>query len=66
VITAGIDAGAATTKVVITRGREIVGYKVSPTAFDFLTAAEETYHDLLETLKIGRDEVGTICTTGIW
>jgi len=64
VITAGIDAGAATTKVVLIRGREIVGYRVTSTAFNFLTAAEKTFTELLEGSDIERSEVEQITATG--
>ncbi len=63
-ITAGIDAGAATTKVVLLRDREIVGYRITGTAFDFLTAAEEMYSGILSSSDIRREEVGKVYATG--
>jgi predicted CoA-substrate-specific enzyme activase len=63
-ITAGIDAGAATTKVLLFRDREIVGYRIAGTAFDFLTAARHMFDELLAGCDIGREEVGNVCATG--
>jgi (R)-2-hydroxyacyl-CoA dehydratese activating ATPase len=64
VITAGIDAGAATTKVVLLKDRAIVGYRVAGTAFDFLTAAGTIYTELLDCSHIKRGEVARIAATG--
>jgi len=63
-ITAGIDAGAATTKVVLLRDREIVGYRITDTAFDFLTAAEKMLSGLLSSSDIRREEINKIYATG--
>ena len=63
-ITAGIDAGAATTKAVLMRDREIVGYRISGTAFDFLTSAEKIYSELLLASHINKDEVDRVFSTG--
>jgi predicted CoA-substrate-specific enzyme activase len=64
VITVGIDAGAATTKVVLLRDMEIAGYRISGTAFDFLTAAENLFEELIDASGIDRDEVGKVYATG--
>lgn len=63
-ITAGIDAGAATTKVVLMRGRETMGYRISGTGFDFLTSAVETYHELLLASDIEKNDVEKVYATG--
>jgi predicted CoA-substrate-specific enzyme activase len=63
-ITAGIDAGAATTKVVLLRDRDILGYRVTSTAFDFLTAAEKIYDEVLERSAIDAAGVERIYATG--
>ncbi|HMA04562.1 MAG TPA: acyl-CoA dehydratase activase [Methanomicrobiales archaeon] len=63
-ITAGIDAGAATTKVVLLRGSEIAGYRIENTRYDFLTVAEAAFRDLLSDSQIGRDEVRGVWATG--
>jgi (R)-2-hydroxyacyl-CoA dehydratese activating ATPase len=64
VITAGIDAGAATTKVVLLRDRDILGYQVTSTAFDFKDAAEKIYGEVLEQSGIGTTDVERIFATG--
>jgi len=64
VISAGIDAGAATTKVLLLQDREIKGYRIAGTAFDFLTSAENMFVELLATLNIGREEIGKVYATG--
>jgi predicted CoA-substrate-specific enzyme activase len=64
VITAGIDAGAATTKVLLFRDREILGYRINGTAFDFLTAARNMFDELLRSCDIQREDVGNVYATG--
>jgi len=64
VITAGIDAGAATTKALLFRDREIVGYRIGITAFDFLTAARNMFDELLASCDIRKEEVLKIYATG--
>ncbi len=63
-ISAGIDAGAATTKVLLLRDREIIGYRIGGTAFDFLTAARNMFDELLAYGSIAREDIGNICATG--
>ena len=63
-ITAGIDAGAATTKALLFRDREIIGYRIGGTAFDFLTAARNMFDELLASCDIRREEVGNVYATG--
>ena len=63
-ITAGIDAGAATTKVVLLRDQEIVGYRITGTAFDFLASAMEMFSGLLASSALRREEVGKVYATG--
>ncbi len=63
-ITAGIDAGAATTKAVLFDRDEILCSRVAGTAFDFLAAAEKIYRELLSDMALGPGEVGTIFATG--
>jgi len=63
-MTAGIDAGAATTKVLLFQDREIIGYRIAGTAFDFLTAARTMFDELLASCDIRRDDVGKVYATG--
>jgi len=64
VISAGIDAGAATTKVLLLKDREIMGYRIAGTAFDFLTASGNMFDELLASMNIGREEIGKVYATG--
>ncbi|CAG0970573.1 2-hydroxyisocaproyl-CoA dehydratase activator [Methanosarcinales archaeon] len=63
-ISIGIDAGAATTKVVVLRDNEIAGYAIIPTGFDFRQAGEAAYREVLSNCGIGESEVGKILATG--
>ncbi len=63
-ISAGIDAGAATTKVLLLKDREIMGYRIAGTAFDFLTASGNMFDELLVSIHIGREEIGKVYATG--
>ncbi len=63
-ISAGIDAGAATTKVLLFEEREIVGYRIAGTAFDFLTAAGKMFDELLADHGHRRQDVGSVYATG--
>lgn len=63
-ISAGIDAGAATTKVLLFQDMEIRGYRIAGTAFDFVTAAGNMFDSLLASCNIGREEVGNVYATG--
>jgi len=64
VITAGIDAGAATTKAVLLREREILGYRIAGTGFDFLSTANELFTELVTASGLHRDEISGVCATG--
>jgi predicted CoA-substrate-specific enzyme activase len=64
VITVGIDAGAATTKAVLLIDKEIAGYRISSTAFDFLTAAKSLFDDLIVASHIDRKQVEMVYATG--
>lgn len=63
-ITAGIDAGAATTKVLLLEDRDIRGYRIAGTAFDFLTAAGTMLDEELVEHDLGRQDVGSVYATG--
>ena len=43
---------------------EIVGYRISNTAFDFLTTADKIYNELLLASNIDKDDVNKIYATG--
>lgn len=63
-ITAGIDAGAATTKAVLLCDREILGYRVADTGFDFSTTARDLYSALVADAGIAPREISGTCATG--
>ena len=49
---------------VLIRETEIVGYRISNTAFDFLTTADKIYNELLLASNIDKDDVNKIYATG--
>jgi len=64
VISVGIDAGAATTKVLLFQDGEIMGYRIASTAFDFVTAAGKMFEAILASCNIGKKQVGNVYATG--
>jgi predicted CoA-substrate-specific enzyme activase len=63
-ITMGIDAGAATTKAVLLQGEKIRGFRITETAFDFVSAAQHVFDETLSEACTPAGEVKTICATG--
>lgn len=63
-IVAGLDAGHVTTKAVIMKGPEILGYGSSPTAFDVVGASFSALSDAMN--KAGVTEVSAMVGTGIY
>jgi predicted CoA-substrate-specific enzyme activase len=63
-IAVGIDAGSATTKAVLVKDGKMEGYVIHPTAFDFLSAAEKAYTDLLAVNGIDKKDVSGVFGTG--
>jgi predicted CoA-substrate-specific enzyme activase len=63
-ISVGIDAGAATTKAVLLCEKEIAGYTIIPTGFDFRKAGEVAYREVLSKCSVGESAVGKILATG--
>ncbi|HEY9204499.1 MAG TPA: acyl-CoA dehydratase activase [Candidatus Methanoperedens sp.] len=63
-ISIGIDAGAATTKAVLLREKEIAGYTILPTGFDFIKAGETAYREVLSKCGMCDSGVGKIVATG--
>ncbi len=64
VITAGIDAGAKNTKVVILRDGEVVGRGMNLTGFDQSEAVEKAFVMALEEAGLARDQVNRTVATG--
>jgi len=65
-ILAGLDVGHVTTKTVIMRGQEILGYSAVPTGFDVVAAAQTALNHALDTVGVSRGELAGIVATGIF
>ena len=63
-ITAGIDCGAKTTKVIILKDGTIIGKDEVPTGFDRAHAAEECLNKAVRAAGIARRDIQRICGTG--
>jgi (R)-2-hydroxyacyl-CoA dehydratese activating ATPase len=63
---AGLDAGHVTTKAVLVRGQDILGYATVPTGFGAVAAAEAALKDVLGTAGVQRGELAGIVATGIF
>jgi predicted CoA-substrate-specific enzyme activase len=63
-ISVGIDAGSATTKAVLVIDGKIISHNIRPTAFDFLSAAEKAYMDVLAKAGVDEKDVDRVCATG--
>ena len=65
-ILAGLDVGHVTTKAVLMRGQEILGYSTVPTGFDAVAAAETALNHALDNVGVSRNELAGIVATGIF
>jgi predicted CoA-substrate-specific enzyme activase len=65
-ILAGLDAGHITTKAMLMKGQEILGYDTEPTGFDVVAAAQAALHHALDNAGISSDEIAGIVATGIF
>jgi len=65
-ILAGLDAGHVTTKAIIIKGSEILGYCMVPTGFDVAAAAQTALNDALNKAGMSHGELGGIAATGIF
>jgi benzoyl-CoA reductase subunit D len=63
-ITAGIDAGAKNTKVVILQDGQVIGRGTNPTGFDQAVAVEKALAMALEAASLSRDQVARVLATG--
>ena len=63
-ITAGIDVGSVTTKVVLMDGDKIIGYHLVPTKADPNLAAKTSLEESLKVAGISQDKIGFTCSTG--
>lgn len=64
-ITAGIDMGAKTTKVVIFQDGKILGRGLAPTGFEQKEAAQQALNKALSQASLAQEEIGRIFTTGV-
>ena len=63
-ISVGIDSGSATTKAVLINCNHIAAQVVLPTAFDFLSASEKAYKNVLANSGIAEEDVNSVYATG--
>ncbi len=63
-ITAGIDMGAKTIKVVIVKDNKIVARSMNPTGFEPVETAEKTLQEAIKQAGILRGDIKKIFTTG--
>lgn len=63
-ISVGIDAGSATTKAVLVNGDKNIIHTIRPTGFDFMSAAEIAYKDVLAHAGIDKKDVEHVYSTG--
>jgi benzoyl-CoA reductase subunit D len=63
-ITAGIDVGAKTLKVIILDGDKILGRSIVPTGFEQAQAAEEVYDEALKSSGLSKEDLKHITATG--
>src|SRR5665647_1380235 len=63
-ISVGIDSGSVTTKAVLVNDGRIAAQVVLPTAFDFLSAAEKAYKNVLAIAGVEEDNVKGVYATG--
>lgn len=64
-ITAGIDMGAKTTKVVILQNGRILGRGLAPTGFEQKQAAEQAFNEALWQAGLVQKEIGRVFATGV-
>jgi predicted CoA-substrate-specific enzyme activase len=65
-ILAGLDIGHVSTKAVLMRGQEILGYASVPTGFEVVAAAEAALKNSLQAAGVSRADVAGIVATGIF
>jgi benzoyl-CoA reductase subunit D len=64
-ITAGIDMGAKTIKVVIIKDGKIITQQIIPSGFDQRAAAEKAFAQALADAKVSANEINGIAATGM-
>ncbi|MBA3035393.1 MAG: CoA activase [Desulfobacterium sp.] len=64
-ITAGIDLGAKTVKVVILKGKEVIGRGIATTGLDQKKSAEKAFDAALKEAKIDLKDLDRVVATGV-
>ena len=64
-ITAGVDIGAKTLKIVILDGDKVLARSIVQTGFEQQKAAEQTFAEALKAASIEKDDVKYIVATGV-
>ena len=63
---AGLDIGHITTKAVLMKGQEILGYSTVSTGFDVVAAAQTALDHALNTVGVPRGDLAGMVATGIF
>ena len=63
-ITAGIDMGAKTIKVVIVKDNKALGQSIIPTGFEPLESAQKALEEAIQKAEISRNDIKKIYATG--
>lgn len=64
-ITAGIDIGAETTKVVIVKDNQVLAHSIVRVGWDPLESAHRALKEAMERARVSRDEIEYITATGV-
>ena len=64
-ITAGIDIGAKTVKVVILKGKEVIGRGMAITGLDQKESAEKAFAAAIKEAKIDQKDIDRVTATGV-
>jgi benzoyl-CoA reductase subunit D len=64
-ITAGVDCGAKTVKVVVLKGGKIAGMGINPAGIDVAKASKMAFEEALLTSKLKRQDIEKIVATGL-
>lgn len=63
-ITAGVDIGSATSKVVLLRGDKVLSYSLIATGAQSAKSACRALHDAVQSSRLDRDEIAYVVATG--
>ncbi len=63
-ISAGIDIGSITAKAALIKGNTLLGTQVIPTGYDPLNAGSKVFETLLDKLKLSKNDIAAIISTG--